>query len=130
MNWRDAVCHTCLSQKLITCMYRMFKCCIVLCCTICQSCICVLEYVTDLTRLLKPPLPTSLIVREIVSTKRSCTGLMHSRKKNNEDGSSIFLHTRAINTLFGPVQLGYCCCCIYFPAYKLYPTCHFEDCRV
>ena len=45
-----------------------------------------------------------------------------------EVGSSVFWNTCAVNTLFDPVQQGYCCC-IYFPAYKLYPTCHAEDCR-
>ena len=69
----------------------------------------------------------SLIVQERESATRSCTGLMHSRKKLKV-GSSIFWHTCAVNTLFGLVQLGYCRCCIYFPAYKL-TTCHVEDCR-
>ena len=67
-------------------------------------------------------------MQERKSASRSCTGLMHSRKKM-EVGSSIFWHTCAVNTSFGSDQQGYCCCCIYFPAYKLYTLCHVEDCR-
>ena len=62
------------------------------------------------------------------SAMRSCAGLMHSRKKKWRWGFP-FSGTCAVNSLFGPVQQGYCCCCIYFPAYKLYTLCLVEDCR-
>ena len=80
----------------------------------------------------KPPISMSPIVLERKSAMKSCTGVMHKRKNpGGEVGlveSSNVWPTCVVNALFGPFQQDFCCC-MYFSAYKFYPTCHVEDCK-